>query len=207
MNKQKQIWEDLAKKNSMYYINSDYGKGITKEQFVNSGEADYKRLVLNDMMIDSRKSILDIGCGTGRMTEFMAKDFEQVYGVDISETMIKEGRERLIGLSNVRLYETDGNTFPLPDNSIDIAFSYIVFQHIKTKEMVESNFRDVYRVLKKGGLFKVLLRADQPENMDKWWNGVSYNEEEIDTLCKTIGFTLLKLEYVKTYAIWVWMEK
>jgi ubiquinone/menaquinone biosynthesis C-methylase UbiE len=207
MNDQKKLWEKLAKENSMYYINSDYGKKINQAQFVSSGEFDYKRLIVDDLMIDSQDTILDIGCGTGRMTEFMAKDFKKVIGVDISGEMIRQARIRMKDWPNLELFETDGNIFPIPDNSVNIAFSYIVFQHIKTKEMVESNFKEVYRVLKPGGLFKVLLRADRPDNMDKWWNGVNYDEEGIDDLCRMTGFNLLKLEYVKNYAIWVWMEK
>jgi ubiquinone/menaquinone biosynthesis C-methylase UbiE len=121
--------------------------------------------------------------------------------------MIKQGKERLKGIDNIQLFETDGNTFPLPDNSVDIAFSYIVFQHIKTHEIVLNNFKEVYRVLKQWGLFKVLVRADRPDNMDAWWNGVSYDEDAIGGLCVSSGFNLLKLEYVKNYAIWLWMEK
>jgi ubiquinone/menaquinone biosynthesis C-methylase UbiE len=207
MNNQKTLWERLAKENSKYYINSDKGRKITDEEFRKSGEVDYKRLILDDPMIDSRESILDIGCGTGRMTEFMAKDFKQVIGVDISGEMIKQGKERLKGINNIQLFETDGNTFPLLDNSIDIAFSYIVLQHIKTHEMVLNNFREVFRVLKQWGLFKVLVRADRPDNMEAWWNGVSYDEDTIGGLCVSTGFSLIKLEPVKSYAFWLWMEK
>lgn len=204
---QKTLWERLAKENSKYYINSDKGRKITDEEFRKSGEVDYKRLILDDPMIDSRESILDLGCGTGRMTEFMAKDFKQVIGVDISGEMIKQGKERLKGINNIQLFETNGNIIPLPDNSVDIAFSYIVFQHIKTHEMVLNNFKEVFRVLKQWGLFKVLVRADRPDNMEAWWNGVSYDEDTIGGLCVSSGFNLLKLEYVKNYAIWLWMEK
>lgn len=207
MNKQKDLWESLAKKNSKYYINSDYGKGISDLDFRRSGAFDTDLYIIHDELISLQGKILEIGCGTGRMTEFIAQSFEEVVGVDISGEMIRQGKERLKDISNVKLIETDGSTFPLEDNYFDTAFSYIVFQHIKTKEMVESNFKEVYRVLKAWGLFKVLLRADRPDNMDAWWNGVDYDDDKIADLCKMTGFRLIKTERVKSYGIWVWMEK
>lgn len=206
MNKQKLLWEKLARENSLYYINSDYGRKITDEQFRKSGLNSYNKLIKDDTMIDSRGVIIDVGCGNGRLTEFMAKDFNKVIGIDISGEMIKQAKER-VKLPNVEFIETDGQTIPVTDNSVDIVFSYLVFQHIKTKEMVEANFKEIYRVLKPYGLFKVLLRTDRPDNMYAWWNGVSYDEQGIDELCKMTGFKLLKLEYVKTYGVWLWMEK
>ena len=37
----KKLWDKLAKKNSKYFINSDYGREITEEQFSKSGREDY----------------------------------------------------------------------------------------------------------------------------------------------------------------------
>lgn len=204
---QKQLWEKLARENSRYYINSDKGKKITEDQFRESGRLDYEKYVLADPTIDSRETILEIGCGTGRMTEFMAKDFKKVIGIDISGEMIRQARERLVGLHNVDLYETDGETLPLGDFSVDICFSYLVFQHFKTREMVKNNFGEIRRVLKKRGLFKVRLRTDVINDLNKWWSGVEYDDEEIDRLCYDTGFTLLKVEKVSDYGIWLWLEK
>ena len=162
---QKAHWEALAKKNVRYYINSDKGRKITEEEFRQSGQETYRRFIANDQLITSRQSILDFGCGTGRLTEFMAKDFKKVIGVDILGTMIAQGKIRLGSLKNVELIEIDGSSLPLPDKSIDFVFSYLVFQHIKTREMVERAFADIYRVLAPGGIFKVLLRSDKQKDM------------------------------------------
>ena len=204
---QKQLWEGLAKKNSRYYINSDKGKKITEEQFRESGQLDYEKYVLADPTIDNRDTILEIGCGTGRMTEFMAKDFKKVIGIDISGEMIRQARERLVGLQNVDLHETNGEDLPLEDFSVDICFSYLVFQHFKTREMVKNNFREIWRVLKNKGLFKVRLRTDAINDLEKWWSGVEYDDEEVDQLCYDTGFTLLKVEKVGDYGVWLWLEK
>jgi ubiquinone/menaquinone biosynthesis C-methylase UbiE len=204
---QKVLWENLAKENSRYYINSDKGKKITEKEFRDSGQNDYVTFIAKDELIDNRERILEIGCGIGRMTEFIAKDFNEVYGVDISGEMIKQGKERLTGVYNAILVETDGQSIPFDENFFNVVFSYLVFQHFKDKEMVEQNFKEVYRVLKPKGIFKVRLRTDINEDMEKWWSGVSYDDIEIDQLCKDTGFTLLKEEKVNNYGVWLWLEK
>jgi len=206
-NKQKELWEKLAKKNSRYYINSDRGHGITEDEFRESGKAAYGHLISEDELLKNRDIILDYGCGTGRLMEFMAKDFKKVFGVDISKTMIEEARERLKNLMNVYLKETDGESIPLPDRSIDLVFSYLVFQHIKTKEMVERIIKEIYRVLLPGGIFKVLLRSDKQKDMNKWWAGVNFDKKSIKEVYSPIGFKLLKTESVDQHAYWLWLEK
>jgi ubiquinone/menaquinone biosynthesis C-methylase UbiE len=210
----KKLWDKLANKNSRYYINSDYGKGITEEQFRESGKRDVIKYINDDPYLNQAMiitfddpTILEIGCGTGRMTEFMAFFFKKVIGIDISGEMIKQARERLKGRDDIELIETDGETIPLKDNSIDIVFSYLVFQHMKTKEMVDKNFEEVYRVLKPKGLFKVRLRTDKLKNLDIWWGGVCYTDHEIIKLYSKFGFSLLNYEYVGDYGIWLWLKK
>lgn len=207
MNKQKNLWEKLAKENSRYYINSDKGRGITEAEFRQSGADTYKRFITDDELIKNRQSILDFGCGNGRLTEYMAKDFKKVVGVDISATMIAQAKARLKDLKNVELFEIDGAFIPLPDSSIDNVFSYLVFQHIKEREMAENAFKDIYRILSPRGVFKVLLRSDKQKDMSRWWSGVEYNPESIRGLYEMIGFSLLKLGYQDRHAFWLWLQK
>ena len=195
---QKALWNKLAKENARYYINSDYGKGIDEEKFRQSGEDDYLKYVRNEWAF-SKQPLLEIGCGNGRMTEFMRIDY-QVLGIDISGEMIRQARERV---DCVYFAVSNGMIIPFDDNSIGSAFSYLVFQHMKTREMVESNFREVYRVLKPGGIFKVRVRTDKIDNMNKWWAGVACDE----TYPLSIGFHLIKKEPVENYGLWLWLEK
>ena len=204
---QKQLWEALAKENAKYYINSDFGRKISEEQFQRSGQEAYEKYLANDSLIWNRDNILDFGCGTGRLTEFMAQDFNKVIVFDISPTMIAQGKERLKDLKNVELIEIDGQSIPLPEGSIDFVFSYLVFQHIKDREMVEEAFREIYRVLKPGGVFKVLLRSDKQKNMNRWWSGIEYGQEAIGVLYQKINFKLIKIENTDKHAYWLWLQK
>jgi len=211
MNDLKTIWDTLAKKNSRYYINTDKGQDITEKQFRESGRDDVVNHILDDELFNDRffknGTILEIGCGTGRMTEFMAREFKTVIGIDISGEMIRQAKDRLKDSTNVELMETNGSSIPLPDNSVDYAFSYLVFQHIKTRNMVEKNFGEVSRVLKPGRMFKVLLRTDEQKDVTPWWSGVHYDEELLRELCQRMGFSVVKLKYVRFFAMWVWVQK
>jgi len=210
MNKQKKLWEELARKNSRYYINTDKGKGITEKEFRISGFKDIEKYIGNEEFPLNKWTILEIGCGIGRMTAFLSMLFKRVIAIDISGEMIRQAKDRLkyvSGHSNIKLIETDGETIPVDDDSVDFAFSYLVFQHMKTREMVEKNFQEVYRVLNRGGLFKVLLRADKQESLDSWWSGVSYDKKSVEELADRIGFTVRKLQPVGTHGLWVWLWK
>jgi ubiquinone/menaquinone biosynthesis C-methylase UbiE len=200
---QKALWNKLAKENAMYYINSDYGKGITDDEFRYSGRRDVNMLVWKDILLKKDCIILELGGGNGRMSEYLGDIYTKVYALDISGEMIKQGKERLDDMPQIEFIETDGMTIPLKDNLVDVAFSYLVFQHFKTKEMVESNFREVYRVLKPKGIFKVRVRTDKIDSMNKWWAGVSCDE----TYPLSIGFKLLKKQSVENYGLWLWLEK
>ncbi len=187
---QKTLWEKLAKENPRYYINSDKGRGITEQEFRESSESTYKRHIANDKLIWGKQTILDYGCGIGRLTEFMARDFKKVIGVDISAAMIAAGRQRLKELENVEFLETDGKRVQLLDASVDLVFSY----------------KEICRVLKQKGIFKVLLRSDKQKDMNRWWSGVEYSQEAIGMVYKKIGFRLLKIEPIDKYTFWLWIQ-
>ena len=206
MNRQKMAWERMAKRNAKFYIASFKGKGITEEEFRQSGEDDYNRLlVIDNKREDIKGTFLEIGCGTGRMTEFIAQDWEKVVAVDISGEMIRQGKKRLKDFGNIEWHETDGETIPLKDSSVDFAFSYLVFQHIKTKGMIKRNFKEVLRVLKPNGVFLAFLRHKE-ENMRFWSSGVAYDSMTIIDILK--GFKLLRSDYKEDcYTFWLWLEK
>ena len=194
MNKLKQLWEHLARSNSCYYINSGYGKGITEEQFWASGERDYKLYLEKDELITSRGDFLEIGCGTGRMTKYIVKDFRFVVGIDISGEMIRQAMHN-VKARNVEFIETNGSMVPLPGKCMDVVFSYLVFQHIKSMDMIVSNFKDVHRVLKDDGIFKAYMVSGKKwEHLRNWWAGVEFDNEKLLLLAEQTGFSIIKSE-------------
>ena len=211
MKKQKKLWNDLATKNVKHLIWSSK-ENPTDDEFRSSGKQDYEKYISKDLLIRQyvpdfgNSVILEIGCGIGRMTEFMALDFKNVIGVDISTNMIRRGKERLSFLKNVDLIEADGESLPIPDDAINFAFSFIVFQHMPDKSVIEKNFVEVHRVLKKGCLFKVQIRGKETKK-GMWYTGAHYDLNSTKELCDKVGFDLIKYEGVGERYFWLWLNK
>ena len=93
--------------------------------------------------------ILDIGCGTGRLLRRIATVWPaaRLTGVDPADGMIRVARTLTPG---VTFFVGQGEAVPLPDSSVDIAFSTVSFHHWQDQA---AGVRDVARVLRPGGIF------------------------------------------------------
>jgi cyclopropane fatty-acyl-phospholipid synthase-like methyltransferase len=106
---------------------------------------------------------LDFGCGVGRLTLPLAERCQQVYGVDVSPSMLREAARNAtrMGLLNIdwvpaeRLVELSG--------AYDLVHSFLVFQHIPVREG-ERIFATLVRGLRPGGVgsIQVALRPSHP---------------------------------------------
>jgi len=90
--------------------------------------------------------ILDLGCGTGHLTNRIAQSGAQIIGLDKSSTMIAEAR-RLY--PNIRFEIGDGTDFEL-DQDFDAVFSNAAIHWMKDQAAVA---RCIWRALKSGGRF------------------------------------------------------
>jgi SAM-dependent methyltransferase len=195
----RQDWDDRARKDALYHIVTNAAE--SEEQFAASGEQSI-RDILQDIehVFPSSATVLEVGCGVGRMLRPLALRFASVYGVDVSSEMIVRARARLADLPNVKVWLTDGTGVrPVKSSSVDLAISYLVFQHIPEASVVEANIRDVFRVLKAGGIFKfqVAGRADTEEaslaerlRPKNTWTGVNFSDSEIRQVVERAGFTV-----------------
>ena len=77
------------------------------------------------------RSILEFGCGVGRLVIPFAKTAAEVVGMDISEAMLQEARRNCeqYGVNNARLLLSDDQLSQLT-GQFDLIHSCIVFQHI-----------------------------------------------------------------------------
>ncbi len=210
VNESKKKWSELARKNAKYYIWSEK-ENATEEEFRESGRRDYKKYIKDDPLLQENlerinaRNILEIGCGIGRMTEFFGDDFEKVFGIDISSEMIKRAKKRLPGDKFV-LLEGNGVELPVGFDPVDFTFSFIVFQHMPSLEMIASNFKEVFRVLRPGGIFKVQLRGNETSRK-KWFYGESFTVDGAKKLAHTTGFEILKTEKETERYLWLWLVK
>lgn len=207
----KKKWNVLAEENGKYYIVSKEGKSITDEKFRTLGQQNYTELVASDPVVKealgdfSDKKALEIGCGIGRVTEFFATDFAQITGLDISDKMVENARERLSHIPNINFIATDGMHYPIPDQSIDFVFSYIVFQHMPSVEVVKENFKEIRRVLKDTGLAKIQVRGGNKVLKGSWYYGPSFRSNNMHQMMAELGLEIVKEgdDSIKRYFVWL----
>ena len=96
-------------------------------------------------------SILEIGCGMGRLTEAITEAAPscQLHGIDISEEMLKLTPKQ----TKVKYKLCDGKKIPYPDESFESVYSMLTFQHVDAETM-QSYIKETYRVLKDNGVFR-----------------------------------------------------
>ncbi|MGZ3698880.1 MAG: class I SAM-dependent methyltransferase [Bdellovibrionota bacterium] len=95
-----------------------------------------------------KKSVLEIGCGTGRHTIKLAAQGNQVVGLDLSNGMLGEARRKLEG-KPVELIEADFMTYEGFDKEgFDVVISSLVLEHIPDLKVL---FAKIASLLKPGG--------------------------------------------------------
>ncbi len=207
----KQRWERLAKKNPYFYAHPDTKSGEQVDEFEirETGEKDYNFYVGQDELARDavNKRILEIGSGMGRLTEFFAKNFKEVHGLDISPTMLAIARKRLASLANITWTETPGTAISAPDNYFDVVFSYDVFKHLASESVVADYVAEIARTLKPGGIMKLQLRTGAPIHRWWWFYGVALTPEKIRTMLQSVGLDVLRLELENPKSVWVWARK
>jgi SAM-dependent methyltransferase len=102
--------------------------------------------------------VLDVGCGTGQLGAAIASEGFDVFGVDLSASMVSKARER--GLSGT--YSAVTTALPFPDNTFDLALTVATLHHLETPERVATTVSEMGRVVKRGGF--VVLWDHNPAN-------------------------------------------
>ena len=102
-------------------------------------------------------SILDIGCGTGKLTVELARQASKgsVMGIDPSEEMLKKARSVSEEINNIKLFKVAAESMNFA-GEFDLVFSNSAFQWIKEQEKVTAMS---YKALKKEGRIAVQLPA------------------------------------------------
>lgn len=106
------------------------------------------------------KSVLDLGCGTGRHCVYLAKNGFSVVGVDVSKSALRMANKwiRKERLTNVAFMQGTMTNIPIDKNYFDAVISVSVIHHAVKKDIVDT-ITEVYRILRKNGLFLTNLAS------------------------------------------------
>ena len=127
-----------------------------------------KSLVVISTILQTGK-ILDIGCGTGRLTIPLASNKYNVVGVDLNELMLKELKSKSSRL-NLTI-QTTIDQYGLENQNCDLALAvFTVLSYTLEEEDLIKLFQDINRHLKPGGSFLFDLGITEAFNHHEEFN-------------------------------------
>jgi tRNA (uracil-5-)-methyltransferase TRM9 len=99
--------------------------------------------------VEESDSILDVGCGNGRLLELFKEKKIEYLGVDISKKLIGIAKRKY---PQDEFLVADNLNLPFPDNNFDKVFSVAVLHTIPSGELRKKALMELRRVLKPKGL-------------------------------------------------------
>jgi ubiquinone/menaquinone biosynthesis C-methylase UbiE len=156
-------WRTLAEDDPLYAIAAWPGKehgGWTREEFYASGREEWDDFARHWSSYTSLGgTCLEIGCGAGRITNGLIRNFQRVIGIDVSDRMIELAREQV---PTAEYIAVEGTQIPIPSEEADAVFTCHVLQHLETAADVSGYLREAFRVLRPGGtiMAHLLLAAE-----------------------------------------------
>ncbi len=129
--------------------------------------------------------VLDLGCGTGRLTRALAERGEAV-GLDAANAMLSRAQQ----VTNAGFIQGDAFSLPLAPESFDAVVALRVLFHF---EQLDTLLRGMRRVVKPGGtvVFDTYLwspRAWRPLDAARWGSGVYvHSPEQVEAAAEQAG--------------------
>jgi len=151
-------------------------------------------------------TFLEIGAGDCSLSIEVAKTAKKVYALDVSE-MVTAGIARR---SNVEVVLSDGVDIPLPEGSVDLAFSNQLMEHLHPEDALEQ-LRNILRALAPGGRYVCITpnRLSGPHDVSANFDQIArgfhlkeYEAIELSRLFRSAGFAeALPYAYVKGQSV------
>jgi demethylmenaquinone methyltransferase/2-methoxy-6-polyprenyl-1,4-benzoquinol methylase len=123
------------------------------------GESKFRQLALQDLTLRSDTKILDLCCGSGQATHYLAKYSQQVTGLDASPLSLKRAKSNVPQATYIEAF---AEKIPLPQNTFDVVHTSAALHEMQPQQLQEI-IKEVYRVLKPGGIF-TLVDFHKPSN-------------------------------------------
>ena len=96
------------------------------------------------------KNVLELGCGTGKNTEWLLTKAEKIIGLDFSQDMLNKAKEKIFDKRVIFKKADLTNDWEIENNFADLITSSLTLEHIKNLDHI---FSQANQKLKKNGLF------------------------------------------------------
>ena len=209
-------WDQRARENARHFVDTSR-TDWTDEDFFASGERAIAEDILTDMINiyqgkdPARMRVLEIGCGAGRLTRALSSIFGEIHAVDVSGEMVTRARAALHDRPNVTFYQNNGcDLAVVPPLVFDFAYSSHVFQHIPSREVIETYVREVHRLLRpreRSSSSRCKGYLSKERRPDDTWLGVSFSPEQATEMAQSCGFEHRHSFGAGKQYFWLWFFK
>ena len=113
-------------------------------------------------------TILELGAGQGQDSRYLAKKGYEVVSTDFSEYALSQSKEKAQKEDiKLKLLQLDmAEKLPFNDQEFDSVYSHLAL-HYWDEDQTKEIFKEIYRVLKPGGVLAALFNSDKdPEIKD-----------------------------------------
>lgn len=169
LNNLQQDWEAFAQKDPLWAVLTDptkIGRQWEEDAFFKTGSDEITSLlatIKKEHIHLNLDQALDFGCGTGRLTQGLAKYFKKVIGLDLAPTMIAEAQKLNQHRSCVKYVlnpNPDLRIFSSP--KFDLIYSSLTLQHIAPR-YTRAYLKEFCRVLQPDGVLAVRIPGKRIE--------------------------------------------
>jgi SAM-dependent methyltransferase len=138
-------------------------------------------------------TLMEVGPGDCALSLEVAKIVKQVYAVDVSDEITKA----LTTPDNFQLILSDGCSIPVPDNSVNVAYSNQLMEHLHPDDAFEQ-LRNIHQALVPGGIYLCFTpnRLNGPHDVSGYFDVIAsgfhlreYTITELSRLFRRVGFS------------------
>jgi ubiquinone/menaquinone biosynthesis C-methylase UbiE len=125
--------------------------------------------------------VLDLGCGNGRNSIYLAKEGMKVVGIDFSRGLIRIAKNKMEWkevADKVDLVEGDIGALPLKNDSVDAVLYIATLHHLPTPQERLESLLEVKRCLKPEGSVLVSAWAQEQEKFKETLEESRSNQED-----------------------------
>ena len=150
---------------------------------------------INLLNLDVYKTVLEIGCGTGRIAKKIIKQCKKYVGIDISSKTVDVAKNHFKDFNNASFINEDFLKYK-DTEKYDVIFSTLTFMHIKDKKKALNN---VFNLLKNKGEFILSIDKNQQNFIDTGYSRIEVYPDNPTYISKTLtslGFIKFKIKEI-----------
>lgn len=150
-----------------------------------------ERMALLGRFLRPETVFLEIGAGDCSLSRHVAAKVRTCYALDVSQEIVSKA-----SAPNMEMVLSDGCSVPVPDETVTVAYSYQLMEHIHPDDAV-LQLRNILRALAPNGVYLCVTpnRLNGPHDISRYFDRVAtgfhlreYTVTELNKLFRSLGF-------------------